>query len=100
MGDGSIAMLVLGLSFVLGYSLDTVDALVCLRGRTTTTSELERRTNQEIATLREELDAAKNDATHWKDTAGKLEGSVTAIRKQAGGQADEYMRLMTENKSL
>eukprot|EP00927_Polykrikos_kofoidii_P059696 TRINITY_DN54837_c0_g1_i1.p1 TRINITY_DN54837_c0_g1~~TRINITY_DN54837_c0_g1_i1.p1 ORF type:complete len:192 (-),score=41.80 TRINITY_DN54837_c0_g1_i1:123-698(-) len=54
----------------------------------------------QLADLRSEREGAIAEAARWQEAAGKLEKQVSAIRKQAEGQADEYMRLMAENKSL
>lgn len=54
----------------------------------------------QLAALRSERDSIRADSDRQKEEIRKLELKVSAISKQAEGQADEYMRLMTENKSL
>lgn len=81
---------------VLGFAVQAAQELVemrKLRGE-------QRSKNGELATLRMRGESLEADVQKWKDEAEKLEKQVEAIKKQAGGQADEYMRLMTENKSL
>jgi len=64
-------------------------------------------THKELARVRidrddlaQQVSQGQADVVNWKTTANKLEVQVAAIRKQAEGTTDEYMRLMTENKSL
>mmetsp|Transcript_29661 Transcript_29661/g.92412 ORF Transcript_29661/g.92412 Transcript_29661/m.92412 type:complete len:190 (-) Transcript_29661:52-621(-) len=94
--DVTLALAAAALAWLLGCCLEAADELALLRRARSRGAEA----GEELAAARQQLAAAAAEAEQWKEAAGKLELQVVAIRKQAEGQAEEYMRLMSENKSL
>mmetsp|Transcript_88759 Transcript_88759/g.275945 ORF Transcript_88759/g.275945 Transcript_88759/m.275945 type:complete len:190 (+) Transcript_88759:116-685(+) len=94
--DAMLALASGALAWLLGPVLEAASELALLHS----TRAAGARSGEELVAARRERDERAAEAEHWREAAGKLELQVVAIRKQAEGQADEYMRLMSENKSL
>jgi len=92
----TLAMVVLILLAMLERLLGTIGELVALRRA----RDVQTRTDLQLVELRRERDGLRREAEVWREKAERSERSVSSIRKQAENQADEYMRLMCENKGL
>mmetsp|Transcript_121192 Transcript_121192/g.354233 ORF Transcript_121192/g.354233 Transcript_121192/m.354233 type:complete len:190 (-) Transcript_121192:32-601(-) len=94
--DATLALAAGALAWLLGHALEAADSLSMLQSARAAGA----RSGEELAAARRERDEQAAEAERWREAAGKFEVQVAAIRKQAEGQADAYMRLMSENKSL
>eukprot|EP00931_Biecheleriopsis_adriatica_P029135 TRINITY_DN17342_c0_g1_i2.p1 TRINITY_DN17342_c0_g1~~TRINITY_DN17342_c0_g1_i2.p1 ORF type:complete len:208 (-),score=54.09 TRINITY_DN17342_c0_g1_i2:13-585(-) len=94
--DPTLALVAISLAILLGWVLHVVEEIALAKSARAKHSEQE----NHLAKLRQELEEAHREVEEWKEKSGKLETQVAAIRKQAEGQAAEYMRLMTENRCL
>merc|ERR1712228_178021 len=89
-------MLTMLLAWVVGIAIAAAQDLRNLRKETAQHIKA----SGDMSELRMERDGLKAEMETWKSSSEKLEKQVEAIRKQAEGQAEEYMRLMSENSCL
>mmetsp|Transcript_65193 Transcript_65193/g.103275 ORF Transcript_65193/g.103275 Transcript_65193/m.103275 type:complete len:201 (+) Transcript_65193:66-668(+) len=105
--NAAMSFVCLVFAFLVDGAVDTADRLVFasrqLRGNEANMRENEAtkakaaKAEKELAAARQECDELKQKLREAND---KSDAQVAAIKRQAESQAEEYMRLMTENKSL
>eukprot|EP00419_Tripos_fusus_P029539 CAMPEP_0172726866 /NCGR_PEP_ID=MMETSP1074-20121228/91356_1 /TAXON_ID=2916 /ORGANISM="Ceratium fusus, Strain PA161109" /LENGTH=178 /DNA_ID=CAMNT_0013553965 /DNA_START=123 /DNA_END=659 /DNA_ORIENTATION=+ len=98
--DTTLALVTAGLAQLLRCCLAIIDDLQRFRNTHAASKVAESEARTVLATVRDEGAEAAAEAERWKMAAKNLELQVAAIRKQAESQAQEYMRLISENKSL
>eukprot|EP00930_Biecheleria_cincta_P103371 TRINITY_DN95333_c0_g1_i1.p1 TRINITY_DN95333_c0_g1~~TRINITY_DN95333_c0_g1_i1.p1 ORF type:complete len:186 (-),score=32.21 TRINITY_DN95333_c0_g1_i1:318-875(-) len=92
----TLALVAAALAWFFGPLLQVVEDAVA--AKSLRTGQVQH--GDQLSALRTERDSARADSDRQKEEIRKLELKISAILKQAEGQADEYMRLMNENKSL
>lgn len=92
----SLFLVVLLLVLFLGRSVDV--AMQLAQFDSVVVDQM--KAGETMAALRKERDDMRAEAQNQRESAEKAFLQVETIKKQAQGQADAFMRLMCENKSL